>query len=375
VSQSPLARLHFIFGINEGGVPEDLDFAEVEAALIAAARDWRDDFHDVLVDRRGEEGAIRLAARYGDAFPTSYRERFNANIALRDVESMEALNNGAEVGLNIYRMIEDGDHVVRFKIFHPGAALPLSDCLPMMENMGLRVIGDEMFQITPKGQDTVWLHNFLLEEERGEAIDLGAAKANFEAAFARVLRGEVENDGFNRLVLKAGLGWRQVVVLRGLCKYLRQTGIPYGQDYMEDTLARNHALARAIAVMFEARFDPARGDGREGRVARLDQVITERLEAVESLDDDRILRRFRNLVHAALRTNHFQMAEDGGPKSYLAIKFDSQAVDELPLPRPFREIFVYSPVSRAFICAAARLPAAACAGPTGARISGPRCWA
>ena len=169
VSESPLARVHFILGINEGGVPDDLDFAHVETRLIAAARHWQDDFYDALVETWGEEGANRLAARYGKAFPTSYRERFNADAALGDIEGIEALINGADVGLNIYRMIEDAEHVVRFKIYHPGHALPLSDCLPMMENMGLRVIGEELFQITLKDREVIWIHNFLLEEEHGAA--------------------------------------------------------------------------------------------------------------------------------------------------------------------------------------------------------------
>ncbi|MDP7549111.1 MAG: NAD-glutamate dehydrogenase, partial [Alphaproteobacteria bacterium] len=291
----------------------------------------------------GEEGGNRLAARYGKAFPTSYTERYGAEIALRDIEGIETLINGARVGLNIYRMIEDADHVVRFKIYHPGQALPLSDCLPMMENMGLRVIGEETFEISLSGDKTIWIHNFLMEEPGGEAIDLSSVKASFEEAFAKVWAGEVEDDGFNRLVLKAGLGWRQVMVLRALCKYLRQTGVAYSQDYMEDTLAGNHCIARMIAALFQVRFDPTASDGRQARAEQLAADIIDGLDAVESLDEDRILRRFLNLVQAGLRTNYFQTAADGGPKPYLSIKFDSQAVDELPLPRPFREIFVYSP--------------------------------
>jgi glutamate dehydrogenase len=342
VSQNPLARVHFIIGINEGGAPDDIDFGAVETRLIAAARQWQDDFYEVLVEHWGEEGGNRLAARYGKAFPTSYTERFNAEIALRDIEGIEGLSDGTGVGLNIYRMIEDAEHVVRFKIYHPGQSLPLSDCLPMMENMGLRVIGEEPFQVTMAGEETIWIHNFLLEEQDGEAIDLGLLKSSFEEAFAKVWAGEVEDDGFNRLVLKAGLGWRQVVVLRTLCKYLRQTGIAYSQDYMEDTLARNPVITGMIARLFLARFDPEAPDaGKE--INQLAANIVDALEVVESLDEDRILRRFLNLVQAALRTNFFQIAEDGGPKPYLSIKFDSQAVDELPLPRPFREIFVYSP--------------------------------
>ncbi len=343
VSQSPLARVHFILGINEGGAPADLDFAAVEARLIAAARDWQVDFYEALVEHWGEEGGNRLAARYGKAFPTSYMERFNAEFALRDVQGIETLINGAGVGLNLYRMIEDADHVVRFKIYHPGRALPLSDCLPMMENMGLRVIGEEPFEISLGGDQTIWIHNFLMEEQDGEGIDLSAVKVSFEEAFEKVWAGEVEDDGFNRLVLKAGLGWRQVVVLRALCKYLRQTGVAFSQDYMEQTLAGNHSISRMISALFQVRFDPEAGPDRQARADQLAADIIDGLEAVDSLDEDRILRRFLNLVQAGLRTNFFQTAENGGPKPYLSIKFDSQAVDELPLPRPFREIFVYSP--------------------------------
>lgn len=343
VNQSPLARVHFILGINAGGAPDDLDFAAVEKRLIAAARHWQDDFYDTLVEHWGEEGGNRLAERYGKAFPTSYTERFNAEFALRDIDGIENLNNGGDISLNIYRMIEDGDHVVRFKIFHPGQALPLSDCLPMMENMGLRVIGEEPYRVTLKDEETVWIHNFLLEEPNGEAVDLTALKTDFEEAFAKVWRGEIEDDGFNRLVLKAGLGWRHVVVLRALCKYLRQTGIAYSQDYMEDTLAKNHAITKMITALFQARFDPGAVKERQARVDQLVLAIMDELEAVESLDEDRILRRFLNLVQVALRTNYFQVDENGLPKTYLSIKFDSGLVDELPLPRPFREIFVYSP--------------------------------
>ena len=343
IGLSPLARVHYILGINEGGAPEGIDFADIEARLIAAARDWRDDFYDVLVEHWGEEGGNRLAARYGKAFPTSYTERFSAEIALRDIDSIETMINGAGVGLNFYRQIEDADHVVRFKIYHPGRALPLSDCLPMMENMGLRVIGEEPFQISLGGEETIWLHNFLLEEKDGDGIDLSTVKAGFEDAFLKVWAGDVEDDGFNRLVLKAGLVWRQVVVLRSLSKYLRQIGIAYSQEYMADTLAKNHGITRMIAALFQACFDPAADADRQARADQLAADIISGLDAVESLDEDRILRRFLNLVQAGLRTNYFQTAEDGGPKPYLAIKFDSQAVDELPLPRPSREIFVYSP--------------------------------
>ncbi|MDP6344059.1 MAG: NAD-glutamate dehydrogenase, partial [Alphaproteobacteria bacterium] len=343
VSSSPLARLHYIIGINEGGPPDEVDFTALEQRLKAEARSWQDDFYDALVEHWGEEGGNRLAARYSSAFPTNYTENFNAELALHDVESIETLAEKGDLALNFYRTIEDPDHMVRFKIFHPGAAVPLSDCLPMMENMGLKVIGEEPYLVRLGDDQRVWIHDFLLAEPGGEAIDLTELKGTFEEAFAKVWHGEMENDCFNRLVLKAGLAWREVVVLRALCKYLRQTGIAFSQDYMGDTLANNPAITRLISNLFMVRFDPDDKTRRKRRMDDLAKGVTAGLEAVESLDEDRILRRFLNLVQSALRTNYFQAADGGGPKPYLSIKFDSQAVDELPLPRPFREIFVYSP--------------------------------
>ena len=343
IGDHPLARIHFIIGTDPGS-SRDADVHEVEAKMVAAAQSWDDNLFAALIDRWGEEAGNRLWRNYERSFPVAYKEDFNAAMALFDIDKIECVADSGEVALNFYRLIEDDDDVAHLKIYHPGAPVALSDCLPMIEHMGLKVMEEHPYEIGQNGDDPIcWMHDFRLTHPTGGTFDLARVKDKFEAAFAEVWRGEMEDDGFNRLVLRAGLDSRQVVVLRAYCKYLRQTGIAFSQDYMEDTLAANPAISRLICELFATMFDPDQEADRTERADRLASKILEALDQVSSLDQDRILRRFLNLIQNTLRTNFYQPAADGRPKPYLSLKLDSLRVDELPLPRPFREIFVYSP--------------------------------
>ncbi|HEM47141.1 MAG TPA: NAD-glutamate dehydrogenase, partial [Alphaproteobacteria bacterium] len=254
-----------------------------------------------------------------------------------------ALESGA-LQMNLYHPIEAGADEFHLKIYQPGDPVPLSDVLPMLENMGLKVIGEVPYGVNPQGAArSVWMHDFSLTVAEGGVIDFDSVRAPFHESFARIWRGEMENDGFNRLAVAARLGWRRIVVLRACCKYLRQAAIPFSQAYMEQTLARNGAIARLLAELFEARFDPDREGEREAEEERIAGEIVAALDAVDNLDEDRIIRRFLNLVRSTVRTNFFQQAADGTPKPQLALKLDARNVEELPEPRPWREIFVYSP--------------------------------
>jgi glutamate dehydrogenase len=343
VTDNVLARVHIIVGINKAESQPPVDFEAIEAKLIEAARLWRDDLYDALVDKYGEERGHRLAEKYCQSFSTAYEEQFSAEFALGDIEQVEGLSGGGDIGLNFYRIIEDAQHVVRLKLLHRGTAISLSDCLPMLENMGLKVIGESPFVIRPEGAEAVWLHDFLTEDPSGTALDLADLKSKLENVLEMVWQGAVEDDGFNRLVARAGLAWREVVIIRAYGKYLRQAAIAYSQSYMEDTLAQHPNITRKLIDLFHARFDPTFKGKREVQKQKLLNQIDERLTDVTSLDEDRILRRFLNLVTSTVRTNFYQAADDGGSKAYISLKLDSALIEELPLPRPFREIFVYSP--------------------------------
>ncbi|HZY66106.1 MAG TPA: NAD-glutamate dehydrogenase, partial [Rubrobacteraceae bacterium] len=221
--------------------------------------------------------------------------------------------------------------------------IPLSDVLPLLEEMGVRVVDEHPYKIEPSGSPEAWIHNFGLAHEAQGDLQTEEVKKTFQDAFDRMWHGVVENDGFNRLVLRAGLTWRKITILRAYAKYLRQTGTTFSQDYMEDALAGNAHITRLLAELFLVRFDPESQKKAEDETDRLKEEIEAALDEVASLDEDRILRRFLNAILATLRTNYFQRDEDGEPKPYLSFKLDPSSIPELPLPRPMFEIFVYSP--------------------------------
>ena len=343
LTDEALARLHVIVKTQQGAIPA-IDHSALEAKLVEASRSWVDRLEEALIEARGEEQGIRCARRFGKGFPASYLDQFNEHAAVFDISRVEQTLESGELALNLYRPLEAEAGELHFKIYNAGRAVSLSDILPMLENMGLRVNSEVPFAVRPKDRDSaVWIHDFSTEIADAEGLDLSELRGKFHDAFARVWRGEMDNDGFNKLVLKAGLDARAVIVLRAYCKYLRQARIPFSQDYMEDTLARNPAIARLLVRLFMARFDPDAGDGSDQEAARIAKEIRSLLEEVGNLDEDRIIRRFLNVIESTVRTNYFQSAADGTPKSYLSFKLNSQNIDELPLPRPFREISVYSP--------------------------------
>jgi len=337
---SVLARIHFIVKTTPGEIPR-YDASTIEAELAKASRSWADRLREVLVADRGEDKGLQLLRRYSDGFPTVYREHFAASHALGDITRIEEARQSGVLALNLYHPDRASDGQTRFKIYHRKSAVPLSDVLPMLENMGLKVLDEVPYLIEPSDASKVWVDDFGVVRSDGNAISLADVREPFEEAFARVWSGEMESDGFNRLVVEAGLPWRKIVILRALAKYLRQAAIPFSQTYMEETLSANLKITQMIVELFERRFDPEAADpAAAGRVVGR---IEKALDNVESLDQDRIIRRFVNLVQAATRTNYYQPGADGTPKTYLSIKFDSARIDELPLPRPMAEIFVYSP--------------------------------
>jgi len=342
LGDAPMARTHMFIHTAPGAIP-DYDAAAIEAEVAQAARSWADQLQDALVGAHGEQTGLALFQRYQRAFGSGYHERFTGEVAVGDIGLIEKTLAGGGIGMSLRRPLEAAEHQIRFKLYHPESPIPLSDALPMLEHMGLKVIDEIPFTIRPEGDGLVMMHDFGLETRDGRPIDLGAVRDKFQDAFLRVWRGEVESDGFNGLVVRAGLAWRGVVVLRAYCKYLRQAGIAFSQAYMEQTLLENPGLAGLIVDLFRARFDPAEGKDRDKRAKAILKEIAAGLDAVSNADQDRIVRRFVNLVEATQRTNFFQPGADGAEKPYVSFKLDSHAIEELPLPRPLVEVWVYSP--------------------------------
>jgi glutamate dehydrogenase len=336
-----LARLHFVLRADEP--QHDADIPAIERALAYAARSWADKLSEALIDARGEAAGLALAARYGSAFPSNYRERYPVAAALGDIDRIEAVRDGAPLALSLYKPESAERGALRFKLYRAGNPCALADVLPILEDMGLKAITEEPFEIQPQGDvRSVWMQDFGVASLFGD-FDIASEHRRFEEAFAHIWIGLVESDGLNRLVLAAGLDWRQVTVLRLYAKAMRQAGSAFSQAYMEDTLAHHPAIAGRLATMFETRFDPAQAHRAVAETARRAKEIEQELDRVDSLDEDRILRGFLRLIEKSLRTNYFQRQADGSPKSYLSVKLSSREIDLFPLPRPLCEIYVYSP--------------------------------
>ena len=336
-----LGRLHVVVQTRPGAIP-NVPTAEVEARLVEAGRSWSDDLQEALISSLGEERGIERYRRYAEAFPLGYRERFAAGLAIYDIARIEETLERGRIAINLYRPVEAVGEEVRLKIYNAGGQVALSDILPMLEHMGLKVISEVPYEVEPIGRPPVWVHDFTMTAADGAEIDVSHVRDAFEEALSRVWLGEMEDDGFNKLILRASLSWRKVLVLRAYCKFLRQTGIAFSQAYMEETLANNPKIARALIALFRTRFTLEMSD-RDQRQRGILVRIEHALDAVSNLDEDRILRRFLNLVLSTVRTNFYQTGPDGAPKPYLSFKLDSRELDELPLPRPWVEIFVYSP--------------------------------
>src|SRR5690606_19440688 len=308
-----------------------------------AALSWTDRLRTTLVEQFGEETGTRDFALFRRAFSPSYRDDFSPRRAAYDVQRIHEVHDTGELGIYFYRPIDVLDGTVRLRLYSVGNEVALSDVIPVIENMGLKVLGEKPYEIDVRDRECVWIHEFTLADQKSREIDVENLRDHFEEAFARVWRGEAESDGFNRLVLSAGLHWRECVLLRAFARYLRQIRVRYSQEYIIDTLNGNPAMSERIVAYFHRRMDPELAADRDAGCQAIRGELAAGIERIVNLDEDRIISAYVNLVESTLRTNFYQAREGGGPKSYLSFKFDPTNVLRMPEPRPMFEIFVYSP--------------------------------
>ena len=354
LSELGLARLHYMITLRPGDAVPAPNTGDVETRIAEITRGWGDDLTDLLYVGGGTDGGDALVRRYDGAFPEAYKEDFEADVAVRDIARLEALPDVDGLGFEVYTPRADDDAQRRLKVFRTGSHISLAKALPMFGYLGVEVLDERPYELERRDGTSAWIYDFGLVLPAGVELDQPEAVGNLLEALRRLWRGDVEQDGFNALVLRAGLTWRQVTVLRAYAKYLRQVGTPFSQGYIEQTLVDYPLIARGIVELFELRFDPARHAGDGERDAAREAVLGA-LGAVASLDQDRILRFLLGLVEATLRTNVFRpdrligaeptrFAPDGDPvDAALAFKLDPQLIDGLPFPRPKFEVWVYSP--------------------------------
>ncbi len=385
VGESKLARMHVIIRPRaerevEFGVPE------IEARIKQAIRSWNDELGEILIRKCGEEKGLELLRRFGDAFPLSYQGDVAPHVASFDVLTAASLRNVEDLQMSLYKPKRRVQGILRFKLFKYQEPIPLSDVLPMLENLGMRIVSERPYELTLADGNRIWIQDFDMQPPISGGLNLELIRSHFQQAFEQTWRGHNEDDGFNRLILLAKLDWRQACMLRACAKFLQQTGSPFSQNYMEQTLAAWPLAARLLVEYFEARFDPGRaGEKRSQRMAARKQLYQQCTELAEGIDDpvlkefledvflaretegrdddavavrkalmrildsvasadqDRILRSFGDTIRAMLRTNFFQRDARDQQREYMSFKFDSASLPELPKPRPYCEVWVYSP--------------------------------
>ncbi len=339
-----LNRLHLIIGRHSGETPHP-SVHELEDRIAAIIRTWVDDLLRAAT-ALPKLGLDRFKiGEWAGSFSDSYRATYTAERAVRDITILERITDDTPTAILFFRRDTDGPDRCSLKIYHKDAPILLSARVPILENMGFIVVNERTFRVgVPGGESGIYIHDMTLASASLAELDIPRHAEMLQSLFIAVWEGAAESDSYNALLLNAGLGWRDIALVRALSRYLRQTAIPYGQDLMAETLNRYPDVARALVDLFYARFDPSRaGEGREDAARKVCEHIDELCNAITSLADDTIVHRFQNIIEATLRTNVFQTDADGMPVRTFAFKFDPHAIAALPRPAPYREIWVYSP--------------------------------
>lgn len=340
MTDSPLVRLQIIITTKPAHIPNP-DISALEARIAKVTHRWSDALSESLAEHYGEETADEMLRVYANAFPKAYIHDHDAKACVYDINKINDVMQSSTAALELFMGGDaDAGDIVHLKWYNPNAQVPLSDVLPILENIGFKVIDEQPYLVKPanSAMSEVWIRDFILSADAKLLLDIEGLKPLFEESLAKVWQHETENDKLGALVLSARFSWREVQLFRAYAKYLRQVNFSYGFAAISEAMNNNPEIARAIFKLFDARFNP---DGQKDTTKLLDSIESQ-LAEVSNIADDVIMRRFVDIIMATLRTNYFQSGKDGKYKSYISFKFESAKVPELPLPRPYAEIFVYS---------------------------------
>ncbi|MDB2414420.1 NAD-glutamate dehydrogenase [Rickettsiales bacterium] len=342
ITESHLARLQVIVKTNPGKIPA-YDVKKIEDKIAQITRLWSEDLYEELLGRLGEREAGNIYNIYENAFSVSYKSRFSAEDAYYDIKQLNKVMATNDIAFDFYEPTNGEDDIFEFKVYSPQSQVTLSMIMPMLENMGLKTLDEHTYVCNPEKYKEIWIHRFRFLVTGGGRYKLRDIKSKFEIAIDKIWRGETQSDGLNKLILYASLNWRDVVLLRAYTKYFKQIGFHYGQGYIEEALASHPNLVSKIIALFYARFDPSLKKDRKNNAEQIKKDIEKILSRVSNLAEDKVIRGFIDLIMATVRTNYFQEDEAGNIKSYISLKFSPKNIQYIPKPRPYAEIFVYSP--------------------------------
>lgn len=344
-TESILVRVYFVLRVDPTR-DHAFDVNEIEEQIVQATLDWKDRLRLRLLEEFGEERGEQLMRNLGQGFAPGYRDDFDPRVAVQDIQHILSLGKADQLGMHLYRLPEEGDDHLRLRLYRRDVALPLSDVLPILENLGLRVVAERAYPVRADDGVRYWIQEFSLIYSLPMHIDLEEVKDEFEDAFARIWFGEAESDSFNRLLLGSRLSWREIALLRAYACYLGQINFPYSRAYIAETMADHLPISSSIVELFLTRFSPAFDGDDDWRTQREEAIgdrILQALDEVENLGQDRIIRQYADLIRATQRTNFFQHDERGAGKGYFSFKLRPGDIPDIPRPVPLYEIFVYSP--------------------------------
>ena len=351
MDDSVFARIHCTIKVDMHNPPQ-FSNAKIEVQLQDIGQTWQEMISEALQSDcppnpspEDRQRVTDLTLKYGHAFPIAYAANYTAQSALFDIQKIEAVLETGKMQIDLYRPADCTDNQMRLKLYHAGEPVTLADVMPILDNMGLRSISELPFEVKPNGGETsVWVHDFLLETPKFEhAIVIKDVKHNFERAFTKTWYGRVENDGLNHLILSANTNWHEITIVRAYVRYLTQIRYPFSREYITVALTKHPKIIRALVDLFKAQFNPENGKNADTLAKKISNNIKNALKNVDSLDEDRILRIITTLIQSTMRTNYYIRKENGRGKTYLSLKISSKLVKEIPDPKPFMEIFVYSP--------------------------------
>ncbi|MBD3656463.1 NAD-glutamate dehydrogenase [Marinobacter sp.] len=343
-SESVLARVQFTIRVPQVE-NRQLPVTEIRDQVIGLAQSWRDGLAESLTEAYGEERGNELFRLFSAAFPPSYQDMFSGRRAAIDLDHISDATTNNRLCMSFYRALEEDESTLHIKLFYPDEPLPLSDVMPIFDNLGFRVIGEHPFEVTDRNGRVTWIHDFSLQAYSGTVVDIHRIKPIFEELFRRVWYGEAENDAFNRLLLTSYMSWRQIALLRTYARYMRQIRFSNSQTFISNTLVNHVELARLLLDFFDVRFNPDRSQSQgksQAAQQKLEIEFSAGLDQVDNLSEDRVLRLYLELMQCTLRTNYYQLDDEGRSKSYISVKFDPRSIPDMPLPLPMFEIFVYS---------------------------------
>lgn len=341
-SESVYARTHYIVRVKDNNM--DYPVKEIEQNIIELTKTWSDRLATVIKTAYGEAKSVSIINRYAQSFSQSYMDEYLPSAALADINKLECLATETPLDMLFYRPqeLDNSSTAVRLKLYHLDEPIHLSDVLPMLENFGLRVIDETPYKIATEKGKSNWIMDFSMLHESFPTADMALSQSLFQEAFADVWQNELEDDAFNRLILSANLTGRNVTILRAYAKYMRQIGLSFSIEYIANTMAAYPKIAAALISLFDYRFNPDHAHEKQVESEQVDAIMAS-LDRVSNLDDDRIIRKYLDLILATVRTNFYQPKKNGEQKSYVSFKLLPEHILDMPLPLPKFEIFVYSP--------------------------------